>query len=308
LTQRRRLGPVAVFAAVLLGGCAPTPATSPNPGPPPVATPSSPPSSASAINAIGPDPFSVGLGPAPKTKPPAAAPARNDLADARKKDVAMQLLSSAENSSLDWRAQYRYIEDIGDGRGYTGGIVGFCSGTGDMLKVVQHYAKQSPGNVLAKYLPALREVKGGDSHDGLDSAFTADWVAAAGTRAFQQAQDAERDSMYFTPALTAAHQDGLRPLGQFAYFDAAVMHGADSLPALRRRAAAAARPPAQGGDEVIYLNAFLDARVALMKTEPAHRNTTRVDTEQRVFLDQRNLDLTLPLSWKVYGTPYTISR
>ena len=36
----------------------------------------------------------------------------------------MQLVSSAENSTLNWRAQYRYIGDIHDGRGYTGGIIG----------------------------------------------------------------------------------------------------------------------------------------------------------------------------------------
>ena len=108
--------------------------------------------------------------------------------------------------------------------------------------------------------------------------------------------------------MTAARQDGLRPLGQFAYFDATVMHGADGLAKLRRQASAVARPPAQGGDEVAYLSAFLDARVALMKSEPAHRNTSRVDTEQRVFLNQRNLDLALPLSWQVYGTPYSIAR
>nr|WP_318767307.1 chitosanase [Lactiplantibacillus carotarum] len=40
------------------------------------------------------------------------------------------LVSSAENSSLDYRQQYRYIEDIHDGRGYTAGIIGFTSGTG----------------------------------------------------------------------------------------------------------------------------------------------------------------------------------
>ncbi|MYS55627.1 chitosanase, partial [Streptomyces sp. SID6013] len=67
----------------------------------------------------------------------AAASARaTGLDDPAKKEIAMQLVSSAENSSLDWKAQYRYIEDIGDGRGYTAGIIGFCSGTGDMLDLV----------------------------------------------------------------------------------------------------------------------------------------------------------------------------
>jgi hypothetical protein len=289
---------------VLVTGCAPRPVATPAPI---VAAPTPAPSP--VVARVSPDPVVEGLGKAPlASKAAPAVPARNDLADPAKKEVAMQLLSSAENSSLDWRAQYAYIQDISDGRGYTAGIVGFCSGTGDMLHLVERYQKLSPGNRLVRYLPALREVNGGDSHDGLDPGFTGDWKAAAGDRAFQQAQDAERDSMYFNPALSAAHQDGLRPLGQFAYFDATVMHGADGLARLRKQAAAVARPPAQGGDEVAYLSAFLDARVALMKTEPAHRNTTRVDTEQRVFLDARNLDLTLPLSWKVYNTPFTISR
>jgi chitosanase len=57
---------------------------------------------------------------------------------------------------------------------------------------------------------------------------------------------------------------------------------------------------------VKYLNAFLDARKAAMKTEEAHSDTSRVDTEQRVFLNNRNFDLNTPLTWKVYGDPYTI--
>lgn len=73
-----------------------------------------------------------------------------------KKDLAMRLVSSAENSSPDWKAQYKYIEDIGDGRGYIGGIIGFCSGTGDMPALVELYTKRHPGNGLARCLPALR--------------------------------------------------------------------------------------------------------------------------------------------------------
>ena len=72
------------------------------------------------------------------------------------KEIAMQLVSSAENSSLDWREQYRYLEDIGDGRGYTGGIIGFCSGTGDMLELVRRYTRTHPDNPLARFLPQWR--------------------------------------------------------------------------------------------------------------------------------------------------------
>jgi chitosanase len=247
------------------------------------------------------------ISPASATAAPAAAPGLDDPA---KKEIAMKLVSSAENSSLDWKAQYGYIEDIGDGRGYTAGIIGFCSGTGDMLDLVQLYADRKPGNVLARYLPALRRVDGTDSHDGLDPNFPDDWRKAARDTVFQQAQNDERDRVYFNPAVRQGKADGLRVLGQFAYYDAIVMHGdggdATSFSNIRRRALRQARPPAQGGNETRYLDAFLDARVWAMKQEEAHSDTSRVDTAQRLFLRQGNLDLNPPLDWKVYGDSYHI--
>ncbi|KOG31403.1 chitosanase [Streptomyces resistomycificus] len=240
----------------------------------------------------------------------AASAAGPGLDDPAKKEIAMKLVSSAENSTLDWKAQYQYIEDIGDGRGYTAGIIGFCSGTGDMLDLVELYADRRPGNVLATYLPALRRVDGTDSHDGLDPYFTRDWRRAAQDAVFQQAQNDERDRVYFNPAVRQGKADGLRVLGQFAYYDAIVMHGdggdSASFGNIRRRALRTARPPAQGGNETAYLHAFLDARVWAMKQEEAHSDTSRVDTAQRVFLRQGNLDLNPPLDWKVYGDSFHI--
>ncbi|MGW3360354.1 chitosanase [Streptomyces bungoensis] len=243
-------------------------------------------------------------------RPATASAAAPGLDDPAKKEIAMRLVSSAENSSLDWKAQYKYIEDIGDGRGYTAGIIGFCSGTGDMLDLVQLYADRKPGNVLAPYLPALRDVDGTDSHQGLDPNFPKDWRKAAQDTVFQQCQNDERDRVYFDPAVSRGKTDGLRALGQFCYYDAIVMHGdggdPTSFSSIRKRALRSARPPAQGGDETAYLNAFLDARVWAMKQEEAHSDTSRVDTEQRVFLRKGNLDLNTPLDWKVYGDPYHI--
>jgi chitosanase len=234
-----------------------------------------------------------------------------DLTDPAKKEIAMRLVSSAENSSLDWRAQFAYIQDIGDGRGYTAGIIGFCSGTGDMLELVEAYTAARPGNVLAAYLPALRQVDGSASHSGLDPNFPGDWRAAAQDPAFQAAQESQRDRVYFDPAVGQAKRDGLYALGQFIYYDAIVMHGPGNdgvgFGGIRKAAMARARTPAQGGDQVAYLNAFLDARAAAMRTEAAHSDTSRVDTEQRAFLRAGNLDLRTPLSWRVYGDPYSIT-
>ncbi|GAA2642756.1 hypothetical protein GCM10010399_90990 [Dactylosporangium fulvum] len=282
--------------------------TGPSPSPTSSSSPSAGPSggpSASQSPSRGP-----GTGPATSPSPTKSPTAGKDLTDPRKKDIAMQLVSSAENSSLDWKAQYKYIEDIGDGRGYTAGIIGFCSGTGDMLELVERYTQRVPGNVLAKYLPALRGVNGTASHAGLDPNFTRDWRTAAADPQFTRAQDDERDRVYFNPSVQQAKADGLRALGQFIYYDAIVMHGpgnsAVSFGGIRRAATAKAKPPSQGGDEATYLHAFLDARVAAMKTEEAHSDTSRVDTAQRVFLNNRNFDLDPPLTWKVYGDPYTI--
>lgn len=47
------------------------------------------------------------------------------------------LVSSTENSDTDYSLQYGYIEDIGDGRGYTAGIIGFTTGIGGLPDVVE---------------------------------------------------------------------------------------------------------------------------------------------------------------------------
>lgn len=278
MTGRVRPAIAAIALTLTIAGCAADPAADP-PGP--------------ATASISPTPSS-----------------HVDLTEDSMKEIAMRLVSTAENSSTDWKAQYSYIEDIDDGRGYTAGIIGFCSGTGDMLELVQAYTATEPGNPLATYLPALEAVNGTDSHEGLDPGFTDAWVAAAADPVFQAAQDLERDTVYFDPAVAQAKADGLRALGQFAYYDAMVMHGPGDDPVsfggIRATALEHADPPSKGGDEVAYLEAFLDAREDAMRTEEAHEDTTRVSTAQRVFLHAGNLDLLPPLRWSVYGDEFEI--
>lgn len=229
------------------------------------------------------------------------------LRDPVKREIAMEMVASAENSTLAWYDRYDYIEDIGDERGYTGGLVGFTSGTHDMLMLIEHYTDQVPGNALAEFLPALRAVDGTDSHGGLGEAFEDAWRAEAARPGFQQAQRDEVDRLYFEPAIDRAIADGLGVLGQFIYFDAMVMHGDSGFAAIREEALRAKAIPAEGGDQAGYLEAFLDARVVEMRTEAAHDDTSRVDTAQRVFLDAGNLGLEPPLRWSVYGDPYEIT-
>ncbi|MFI6337526.1 chitosanase [Streptomyces sp. NPDC050535] len=239
-----------------------------------------------------------------------SSPGGAGLGSPEKKELAQQLVASAENSTLDWRSAYAYIEDIDDGQGYTAGIIGFCTGTHDLLVLVEDYTEDHPDNGLARYLPALREVDGTDSHEGLDPGFTEAWRKEASVAAFRKAQDAVRDRVYFDPAVRRAELDGLGTLGQFIYYDAMVMHGpgthTNGFYGLRKRAMAQADTPAEGGSEKSYLDAFLDIRRKTMKSQNAHRDTTRIDTAQRQFLYDGNLDLDTPLEWKVYGETYKV--
>ncbi|WP_245970458.1 chitosanase [Streptomyces rishiriensis] len=237
------------------------------------------------------------------TAPGLAAPAQ--------KELAQQIVASAENGTLDWRSAYGYVEDIGDGQGYTAGLIGFCTGTHDLLALVEGYTRAHPDNALAPYLPALRRVDGSDSHEGLDPGFPDAWRAESRVPAFRAAQDAERDRVYFDPAVRRGRADGLGALGQFIYYDALVFHGPGTGPTsfdgIRARATRQARTPAQGGGEAAYLGAFLDARRRAMLIRHPGVDTSRVDTTQRRFLREGNLDLRPPLRWQVYGETFQVS-
>ncbi|PWI08124.1 chitosanase [Streptomyces sp. NWU339] len=232
------------------------------------------------------------------------------LADPVKKELAQQLVASAENSTLRWRETYGTIEDVGDGVGYTAGIVGFTTGTHDLLALVEGYTEDHPDNGLAEFLPALREVDGTDSHEGLDPGFTEAWRAESEKSAFRAAQEAERDRVYFDPAVRMAKLDGLGTLGQFVYYDAMVRRGPDTGPdgfyGIRERAMRKAETPGQGGDEKTFLEAFLEVRRAAMLARKPDADTSRVDTAQRRFLREGNLELATPLAWQVNGSTFRI--
>ncbi|MEU1469227.1 chitosanase [Streptomyces sp. NPDC005761] len=232
------------------------------------------------------------------------------LAEPKMREVAWKLLASAEGSTLDWRSQYGTIEDTGDGTGYNAGLVGFCSSTHDMLAFVESFTDDHPDSPLAPFVPALRKVDGSPSHEGLDPGFTAAWKQSAEDPAFRTAQDQVRLKQYFEPAVHLAKLDGLGTLGQYMYFDAMVLQGPgseeDSFYGIRRAALAEADTVAEGGDETAYLDAFLDAARTVMKAKKNQQDTSRLDTAQRVFLEDGNLALELPLTWQMYGETFRI--
>ena len=80
------------------------------------------------------------------------------------------------------------------------------------------------------------------------------------------------------------------------------MHGYEGMRSIREPGAAARPGPGRrAATRRACLNAFLDERVAEMQKEAAHADVSRIDTAQRLFLRNGNLDLALPLRWAVYG-------
>ena len=225
--------------------------------------------------------------------------------------IVFALVSSAENSDIHYDEQYAYIEDIDDGRGYTAGIIGFTSGTGDLLDVVRQYTKLKPDNDLKQFIPALEAVNGTDSHEGLGVAFESAWRAAAEDEEMIQAQSDILDEQYMDVAIQYAACDGLSPLGQYIYYDALVVHGSgdsnDCFEAIRDAALGEIDPPSAGGDEALYLSAFLSARIPVMELEEAHTDLSRLETQKK-FLDEGNFLLNLPLQWTMYGDQFELKQ
>ncbi|WP_125768731.1 chitosanase [Lapidilactobacillus wuchangensis] len=229
------------------------------------------------------------------------------IATGQLRDTTFSLVASAENSTTNYHRQYAYIEDIGDGRGYTADIIGFTTATGDLRQVVQRYQKLRPGNSLTVFLPALKKVQGSASHRGLGRKFVKAWQQAAQDKRFVQAQNDILNQQYLQPALTAAKTDGLGPLGQYIYYDALVVHGpgsdASSFGGIRRQAKQHARTPSQGGSQTTYLETFLKCRSKIMRQETAHQDLSRIKTQQQ-FIRQKKFNLQRPLSWTMYGDHY----
>ena len=236
-------------------------------------------------------------------------------------EKAFEITSTAENSTKDWTAQYTYIQDIGDNRGYTGGIVGFTSATLDMLTIVKNWTAIAPGNILAKYIPGLTTctsigIGSGASSaaaSNLGSAFITAWHTASADPVWQQVQRDYRESVYWTPAYTAAIADGLGPLGQALYYDTSVNHGPGvansndgSFDDIRSRTTGT--KPSNGGSETTWLTNFINVRSAVLSGPLFNDNPSdgRI-TMFRAFVTAANFSLTCPFSWSIYGDSFTMS-
>ncbi len=164
---------------------------------------------------------------------------------ANQKAVAEAMTSIWENDTP--KLDYAYSENINDGRGYTSGRAGFCTGTGDAIQVIACYDQlrtTANGNLMAKYMPALTTINNQYNSTGQDQGDTSlldavgnwinDWGASYNTSAtqadFKSCQDQISDLLYYTPAMQAATQYGLKTaLTRAALYDMWINQGDDTL-------------------------------------------------------------------------------
>ncbi|MFF8629691.1 chitosanase [Streptomyces werraensis] len=253
---------------------------------------------------------------------PGSSPAgTTDIRQPVFQEMAFEITSTAENGTVVWTTAYGYIEDIGDQRGYTAGLVGFCSGTGDMLTLVRNYTNLNPNNVLAPYLPGLEycaEVGFGPGASQaaatrLGQPYITAWKdAAKNDPLFRQAQRDLRKKNYWDDALAQALADGVGPLGLALYYDILVNHGPGNdyqsfggiLAAGR---SSTTKPPSAGGAQPAWLLKLCDLRDAVLD-EWGDLQTDGRSVAFRHLINTGNLTLTGNVSWPMYGTTHTINR
>ena len=141
-----------------------------------------------------------------------------------------RIISTFENSTPE--IQYDYIEDIGDGRGYTAGRAGFTTATGDLLLAAERDVAIDSGSAFRTLLPVLRERA--RDHDpstlGLE-ALPAVWRAESDKVLFRRIQDRLVQDIYFEPVYRYAKRFKIQTiLGFFCIYDAIIQHGAGRDP------------------------------------------------------------------------------
>ena len=229
------------------------------------------------------------------------------------KNTIQKLTSIFENSTPVF--QYAFVSNIGDGRGYTFGFVGFTSGTYSGTMFLEEYRRLRPGNALAAFIPAFKKIDAGP-HDGAGrnpdttglEAFPAAFAACGSDPAFARAQRLLADRLSWNPAMLLARRIGARlPITRGELYDAYVNHGEDGIRSLLRKTdRRAGGAPADGIPEKKWLAAFLKVRLAVLRADPTWTHATDRIAVYQALMRKRNYRLRPPLEIDCYGNHFRL--
>jgi len=77
-------------------------------------------------------------------------------------DTILSLISLPENSTTSWWTNYNFAKCLGDLRGWTVSLFGACSGTGDLVLILEELQKINPNHKLCKYIHPMKKTIGDD--------------------------------------------------------------------------------------------------------------------------------------------------
>lgn len=177
------------------------------------------------------------------------------------------------------RPDFGYIEDLGDGRGYTITQYGFVTNELEAGWIVERYTELAGANSLTPFLAQLPPKASGTDTEKL-AGFAKAWSRELARGPFlQQTCEEVANRLYFNPAMDAAEALGVTlPVGQLIFYDTILQHGGgddpDSFGAISKRAQKAAGSP-RDGEETEFLHSFLKVRRQVL-TNPANSETADV--------------------------------
>jgi hypothetical protein len=218
----------------------------------------------------------------------------------QKKNI-IELTSIFENSTKE--IKWDYCKDIKDGRGYTCGISGFCSGTGDLVQVFKEYVslcdkdEDKEGEELYKILKEIHN----DNTKKLDD-LPKFFKKNKDNEKFRSAQLMITNKLYVNAANELAEKYNLKnalSIGQM--FDASTNHGKSGANKIAKEIKIK-----DDQDENHWLKHFLKERKKILKDDDTWKYAVdRIKVYQKL-LDDKNYDLNLPIKVKCYGDKYTL--
>ena len=212
-------------------------------------------------------------------------------------NTVLSLVSIPENGDTKWWKHYNFIQNIHDGRGFTVSIVGFCTGTGDFIQVLQNLQQINPSHTLVKYVDTVKD-KTGDDTSGLEG--LEDDVKKIGNEdhQFNKAVWNVIQTLYWDPAIDFCDKRGMKSaLAKYIVYDTLLNIG--SLDAFQN---------IPGKDEKEKISSFLDIKHNQLqsgKFGSSDDSQNRVGMQKKLLSDG-NFDLKTPMHVQCYGEEFDL--
>ncbi len=202
----------------------------------------------------------------------------------------------------DPQPDYAYVEDLGDGRGFTVTQYGFCTYNSEVTQVINRFAARVPHTPLKRFLAELPPQKWTDQDLG---DFPHTWRhEIRASKLLGEACDEEADVLFLAPAIESAAAVGVTsPVGKAIFYDTLLQHGAstdaDSLPSILKRTLEE-NGSVEDTSEPQFLKSFLAVRKSVLENSANHEtrhvwraSAKRVDALLKILND--NPDLVPPI-------------